>query len=193
MILTSDHRLVLIETARRAIEYGLDHGSRPAFDHSLYPQALLSPAATFVTLEKVGQLRGCIGKLEAERPLAEDVAENAYSAAFHDPRFAPVSYDEWRAVEIHISVLSAPVALDFNSEPELIAQLRPGLDGLILKDGRHRATFLPSVWTSLPEPRNFVAQLKIKAGFGAAYWSDSLEAFRYETESFRGAPKTSAL
>jgi AmmeMemoRadiSam system protein A len=122
--------------------------------------------------------------LEACRPLAEDVAENACAAAFEDPRFEPLTKKEFEKLEIHISVLSPPEELIFSSKENLLSQIRPGTDGLILQDGFRRGTFLPSVWEELPSKELFLAHLKQKAGLPADYWSDTLRVFRYTTEYF---------
>ena len=140
--------------------------------------------ATFVTLNKFGELRGCIGHLEAIQPLIADVAENAFNAAFRDPRFQPVTASEFGDLEVHISVLSPPEPMVFTSEADLLRQIRPGIDGLILEDGAYRGTFLPSVWEQLPDPAQFLAHLKMKAGLPPNYWSDTLKVSRYTTESF---------
>lgn len=166
---------VLLSIARAAI--GAELGLRPAgaADHD----ALSSPAATFVTLMHTGELRGCIGSLEPRRPLGVDVRENAVAAAFRDPRFAPLSAAEFEATAIEVSLLSAAVRLDVRDEPDLLARLRPGVDGLILAHGTHRATFLPQVWDSLAEPRDFVSALKRKAGLSSEFWSSQLSVSRY--------------
>ena len=137
-----------------------------------------------VTLERRGQLRGCIGMLEAVRPLVRDIAENAFAAAFRDPRFPPLTIDELADLELHISILSPAEAVHFKSEQDLIEQLKPGIDGLILREGYRRGTFLPSVWEQLPDASQFLRHLKQKAGLPADYWSDSLKIFRYSTEMF---------
>jgi AmmeMemoRadiSam system protein A len=113
-----------------------------------------------------------------------DVAHNAYAAAFMDPRFLAVTEDELENLEIHISVLTPAVAMTFDSEEDLLKQIRPGIDGLVLEDGRHRGTFLPAVWESLPDVKSFLQHLKQKAGLPDNYWSDSLKVSRYTTESF---------
>ncbi|MBI9019809.1 MAG: AmmeMemoRadiSam system protein A [Verrucomicrobia bacterium] len=146
------------------------------------PAELMEQRATFVTLTSDGNLRGCIGMLEACRPLAEDVAENAVAAAFHDPRFPPLSRDEFDDLQISISVLSPPGEMSFSSEADLLSQVRPGVDGLILQEGVRRGTFLPSVWEELPEKEMFFEHLKLKAGLPAGYWSETLRVFRYTTE-----------
>jgi len=120
--------------------------------------------------------------LEACRPLVEDVAENAVAAAFHDPRFPPLSRDEFDDLKISISVLSPPEEMSFSSEADLLSQIRPGIDGLILQEGFQKGTFLPSVWEELPETEMFFEHLKLKAGLPAGYWSDTLRVFRYTAE-----------
>ena len=183
-MLTDRQRKTLKDIAIAAIKHGLKKGSPLAVDISEIEDELTVLRATFVTLEKQGQLRGCIGMLEAHRPLIEDIAYNSYAAAFSDPRFPPLSEDELNDLSIHLSILSPAESIPCHSEADLIKQLRPDIDGLILDDGRHRATFLPSVWESLSNPADFVQQLKIKAGLPANYWSDDLHAYRYSTESF---------
>lgn len=179
----------LLEIAGESIKYGLTHGRPLTVDVTRYPAELQAQRASFVTLHVAGALRGCIGSLEAARPLIQDVAHNAYSAAFEDPRFPPVTVAEADRLDIHISVLTPAEPLSFASEHDLVAQLRPGVDGLILIEGARRGTFLPSVWDSLPEPRSFLRQLKVKAGLPEDYWSQTLQVHRYTTESF---PPTSA-
>jgi AmmeMemoRadiSam system protein A len=177
-------RDTLLTVARQSIDHGLSHGRPLPVNPSDYPAPLQALRATFVTLHENGQLRGCIGTLEAHRALVEDVAENAFSAAFRDPRFAPVSAAEHDQMDLDISVLSPATPMQFDSEQDLLRQLRPGIDGLVLEDGPYRGTFLPSVWEQLSEPLDFLHQLKRKAGLSADYWSPSLKVSRYVTESF---------
>ncbi|TPQ25440.1 AmmeMemoRadiSam system protein A [Methylomonas koyamae] len=184
MSLTDDQRQRLLALARHSISHGLETGRPSSVDPAQYAGELSARRATFVTLERAGQLRGCIGMLEARRPLAEDVAENAFAAAFRDPRFPPLRDSELAGLDLHISVLTPAEPLPVKSEADLLQQLRPGVDGLILEEGGRRATFLPAVWDDLPEPARFLNHLKQKAGLPAAYWSDSLRFFRYTTESF---------
>jgi hypothetical protein len=179
-------RKQLIGIARASILHGLDHGEALLPAEQDYGDELRVERASFVTLDRFGMLRGCIGHLEAIMPLARDVAENAFSAAFRDPRFPPLSRDEYAELELHVSILTPPEAFSVSSESDLLAQLRPGVDGLILEDGHARGTFLPSVWESLPQPKEFLRHLKRKAGLSENYWSDSLKLYRYETESFTG-------
>ena len=165
----------LLVIARTAIAESL--GLRQAADPE--HAALARPAATFVTLKQDGELRGCIGTLAAFRPLRTDVRENAIGAAFRDPRFLPLTAGEFAATSVEVSLLSECAALDAADEDELLAALRPGHDGLVLELGRHRATFLPQVWDALPDPREFVAALKRKAGLPADFWSAGIALSRY--------------
>lgn len=183
-MLSDSHRQFLKELAKKSITYGLKHKRPLPIDLSVLDDELTVPRATFVTLEKLGQLRGCIGMLEACRPLAEDIAQNSYAAAFSDTRFLPVTEAEVEDLSIHLSILSPAERLHCTSEAELLTILKPNNDGLILEDGLHRATFLPSVWESLPDPTEFVHQLKMKAGLPPTYWSPQTRAYRYTTESF---------
>ncbi|MCF6218641.1 MAG: AmmeMemoRadiSam system protein A [Gammaproteobacteria bacterium] len=173
----------LLSLARESITCGLQRHQPATVKLDDYPAALQQRGASFVTLEKQGMLRGCIGTLEAYRPLAIDVAENAFAAAFRDPRFPPVQADELSDLQLHISLLTPPEPLPVKDQAELLRRLQPGIDGLILHEGNLRATFLPSVWESLPEPRQFLAQLKLKAGLPADYWSETLHFERYKTIS----------
>jgi len=135
--------------------------------------------ATFVTLTKNGDLRGCIGSLEAHRPLGVDVVENARAAAFRDPRFPQVTAREIDAIQVEVSLLSQPSALEFADHDDLVAQLAPGLDGLILAAEGRRGTFLPQVWESLPEPEQFLAHLKQKAGLSPSTPTRRCQVWRY--------------
>jgi AmmeMemoRadiSam system protein A len=182
--LSDGDRETLLAVARGSIVHGLDAGSALRVDPERYPLSLKTRRPAFVTLHRGGELRGCIGHLEAEQPLVADVADNAYSAAFRDPRFPPLQREELADIEIHISVLSTPQPVTFKSEADLVHQLRPGIDGLILQDGLARGTFLPSVWESLAEPGEFLRHLKLKAGLSPAYWSDNIQVWRYQAESF---------
>jgi len=183
-MLSNNHKIILKELAKASIEYGLKNGNPLPIDLATMPSELTEQRASFVTLEKQGQLRGCIGMLEACRPLAEDIAKNSYAAAFSDPRFPPLKQSELNELSIHISILSPPESIPCQSETDLIQQLQPGIDGLILDDGYHRATFLPSVWESLPKEIDFIHHLKMKAGLAENDWSDDLQAYRYTTEIF---------
>jgi len=150
----------LLSIARGAIDAGLEKKDLIETNERWLAQA----GASFVTLMRAGRLRGCIGSLEAVRPLGTDVAENARGAAFRDPRFAPLTAEEWSRCRVEVSLLSAPKPLRFADEDDLLAQLRPGEDGVILESGGRRGTFLPQVWEGLPEPRRFMGELMKKAG-----------------------------
>jgi AmmeMemoRadiSam system protein A len=174
----------LLQVALASIQSGLDTGSPLQVHPDAYPPALSARRASFVTLKRNGDLRGCIGSLAPVTSLVEDVAHNAYAAAFRDPRFLALTAAELQDLEISISVLGPTESMTFASEQELLGKLRPGIDGLVLQDGRHRGTFLPAVWESLPKPADFLDHLKQKAGLPANYWSDTLEIQRYTTVSF---------
>lgn len=174
----------LLAIARQSIQHGLQHGRALQIIAAQEAPALRAERASFVTLERHGQLRGCIGHLEAATALACDVAENAYAAAFCDPRFAPLSAQELDDLRIKISVLTPPQPIAFSTEAELIAAIEPGIDGLILSDGARRGTFLPSVWSQLPTREAFLRHLKQKAGLAPDHWSPRIKVERYQTESF---------
>lgn len=183
-MLSNQHKKILHETAYLSIEQGLHNGEAFTPELSDFEGDLAEKAATFVTLKINDELRGCIGILEPLRPLIVDVAHNAYAAAFNDRRFDPVSKDELEHLSIHISVLNTPEEMSFDSEQDLIDQLQPGKDGLIIEDDGSRATFLPSVWESVNDKTEFLNHLKQKAGLPANYWSGRLRAKRYGVESF---------
>lgn len=184
MKLEVTQRQQLLAVARQAIAEGLATGLAWLPELNDFPGGLSEPAASFVTLSKDGELRGCRGMLEPVRPLIQDVAHNAFMTAFDDPRFPPVDALEFVDLSVEISVLSILTELDVANERALLAVLRPGLDGLVLQDGFERATFLPKVWDKLPEPEVFLKQLKWKAGWPADYWTDTLKIYRYTTDTF---------
>lgn len=172
----------MLALARASVRKGLC-GEELSVRPETYPPALRARRASFVTLKIEERLRGCIGSLEARHPLVTDVVRNAHAAAFRDPRFPALTWPEFERLDIHLSLLSSPEPLAVASEEELLAQLRPGVDGLILIEGALRSTFLPAVWEQLPEPREFVRSLKRKAGLPADYWSPTLRVERYTAES----------
>ncbi|MEE8482647.1 MAG: AmmeMemoRadiSam system protein A [Acidiferrobacterales bacterium] len=178
----ADEQDTLLALASTAIEQGLI-GKKDIPRPEKYNAALAAQGASFVTLNCDGKLRGCIGTLEAHQSLVVDVAENAWSAAFHDRRFSPLTAVEFPRIKIHISVLTPASPVTFTSEQNLIEQLRPGIDGLILSLGQQRGTFLPSVWKALPDPDEFLQHLKKKAGLPADFWSDDIKIQRYRTIS----------
>lgn len=177
-------RRALLELARASIAHGLRRGCALEVQSSNYSVALREQRASFVTLKHEAHLRGCIGQLEADLPLVCGVVRNAYAAAFRDPRFPPLTGHELDGLRLSVSVLSRPRALRVADEEDLLSQLRPGEDGVILRDGERVATFLPAVWQSLPDPAEFIAGLKQKAGLASAHWSPSLEISIYRSETF---------
>lgn len=174
----------LLQIARDSISYGLEKGRALSPVPDEYDEALRQQRASFVTLHKGGQLRGCIGTLQAHQPLIDDVAEHAFAAAFRDPRFPPLTASEADDLELHISVLSTPEEIQFSSERDLLDQIVAGEDGLILEDAGRKGTFLPSVWEQLADKPMFLAHLKQKAGLPPTYWSDTLRVWRYRANSF---------
>ena len=186
-----DAGLVLLPLARRAI------ANRLGVPASATPLAGVSgsgadddawlelPGASFVTLTLGGSLRGCIGSLAPHRTLGEDVEANAVAAAVRDPRFPPLTSGEFEATLIEVSVLSAPRVLPVDGEADLLARLRPGVDGVILSTARHRATFLPQVWDQLPQPSDFLAHLRRKAGLPAGYWGADVEIEVYTVTAWK--------
>lgn len=179
MLLNEGESRELVAIARASLWQAVREGSAVWVELANVPPRLRQPGASFVTLTKHGELRGCIGSLQAHRPLAEDVAANALASALRDPRFPPVTARELPDIKIEISVLSEPVDFPVKDEADLLQKLQPGVHGLIIEDGSHRATFLPAVWEQLPDPRDFVAHLKHKAGLPGNYWSPSLQCQVY--------------
>lgn len=180
--MSNDIGPALLLIARKAIAEKL--GVAYAADPPSQPE-LTSFGATFVTLMEHGQLRGCIGSLEALRPLRDDVAANARAAAFSDTRFEPLQAKDFAEISVEVSLLSRAQPMSFSSEEDALRQLRPNVDGLILECGRHRATFLPQVWESLSEPRQFMAQLKRKADLPATFWSDDVRLSCYTVDKWK--------
>ncbi len=179
------HKQELLNIARGTIEYGVDNNyETPEYLESLLNFDKETPVATFVTLEIKGKLRGCIGSLVAHRDILQDVAFNAYSAAFCDPRFPKLTKEELENLEISISILTTPQPLKFNGEEDLLKKIQPNIDGLILIDGKKQGTFLPSVWESLPNKKDFLDQLKVKSGLTENYWSNNIKIQRYHTVKF---------
>ncbi len=178
-----DLGLALLVRARNAIATQLKQVVRPETNHP----ALAQSGATFVTLTKNEALRGCIGSLQAHRPLDQDVRANAASAAFRDPRFRPLTEQELPQVRVEVSLLTAPVPMSFTDEADALRQLRPHIDGVIFAAAGRRSTFLPQVWEQLPDPHQFMAHLKQKAGLPADYWSPEVELQRYEVRKWKEA------
>jgi len=179
-----DHKACLLAFAKQSIAHGLQFQSPLPVDLAAVEPVLRQSAATFVTLHYRQQLVGCIGSLQAIQPLLSNVVHNAHSAAFMDHRFAPLEQDKLAGLDIEVAVLSELVSVDVHSEQALMAFLQPGVHGLALEYGEQRATFLPKVWAQLPDKREFLAQLKKKAGLSADFWSPQLQISCYTTDSF---------
>ncbi len=177
----SDAGQTLLPIARAAISTAL---GQPREAHEATPW-LQEPGATFVTLTQRGQLRGCIGTLQAHRSLLADVKANALAAATRDPRFAPLVATELEHTDIEVSWLSPMLAMRFDGEADALAQLQPGIDGVVFEFGRHRSTFLPQVWEQLPSAAEFIAQLKRKAGLPADFWSAEVRLQRYTVAKWK--------
>lgn len=186
----SAHASFLLTLARASLAYGVAHGHPPVITRDVPDPSLLAPRATFVTLERHGRLRGCIGRIEAVQPLVDDVNEHATAAAIHDPRFGPVQPHEVPEIVLSISILTPPEPMAVRDETDLLQQLTPGTDGLILREGRRAATFLPSVWEELTDPAAFVQHLKMKAGWPANYWSPGIRVQRYRCEYLSEKPQS---
>ena len=179
--MTPDRGPTLLAIARGAIAAPLGEAA-PPFELANWLQ---EPGSSFVTLMLHGELRGCIGSLSAQRPLADDVAFNARGAAFHDSRFAPLTLGEFFNTDLEVSLLSTPEPIAFESQTQLLSLLRPGVDGVVLEYGWGRGTFLPQVWEQLPEPQAFLAHLKQKAGLPPDFWSDEIRFSRYTVTKWR--------
>lgn len=179
--MTADTGRVLIRLARAAIARELGR-EQPAGEDAPW---LHEPGATFVTLMQSERLRGCIGSLRAHRPLAQDVAANAVAAAFRDPRFAPLREEEFAVTHIEISLLSVLQPLQARDEAHALAQLEPGVDGLVFQYGHHQSTFLPQVWEQFAEPQEFLAHLKYKAGLPPDFWDPQVKLQRYTVSKWR--------
>jgi AmmeMemoRadiSam system protein A len=183
--LTGEEQQSLIALARQAMEDGVLGKPWTPLDLSALPPRLLEEGASFVTLTIEGGLRGCIGALEANQPLAEDVREHAIAAALEDPRFPPVAPGELAQIRIEISRLTAPIPMEYKTPEELLARLRPFVDGVIVADGMRRATFLPQVWEKIPDPAEFLENLCYKMGADPNLWRRKhLEVRTYEVEEF---------
>lgn len=184
--LTHEEKQILLQLAREAIREAVNrHKLVPLALESLPPR-LREVGAAFVTLTEFGELRGCIGTLEAYQPLAEDVREHAAAAALEDFRFPPVRPDEIDDLEIEISRLTEPWSLEYDNPLDLLHKLRPGIDGVVLKDEFRRATFLPQVWEKLPQPDQFLDHLCLKMGAQKSAWRvKKLKVLTYQVEEFR--------
>ena len=185
ILLNSDR---LLNIAWRSIKYGFKSKSPCILSLDDLPPLLLEKHSAFITLTKNKELRGCIGTIFPRFTLAQEVANNAFSAAFRDPRFSPLEDFEFEKIQIEISVLTRPEPLIVDSEEDLLAKIVPGQDGIILTEGRHSATFLPAVWESIPDPKLFITELKLKAGISTDSWPASMQVERYKALKFSDGP-----
>lgn len=186
--LTLEERASLLKLARQALEQGTQGMPLEPLDLDGLPPSLRQPGVTFVTLTIGGELRGCVGGLEAYQPLAEDVREHAVAAARQDYRFPPVTSQEVPLIRIEISRLTPPKPLEYLDADDLITRLRPGVDGVILRDGPHRATFLPQVWEKIPDPERFLDYLCQKMGAAEGLWRfKKMKVYTYQVEEFHEA------
>lgn len=183
--LTPEERRLLLKLAREALKTVVCGERLLPLKLEDYPLRLRKPGASFVTLTRQGELRGCVGTLEACEPLAEDVREHAIAAALQDYRFPPVQPEELPEIEIEISCLTPPLPLDYRCPEELLTLLRPGKDGVVLRDGIRRATFLPQVWEKISDPSYFLGYLCQKMGAEMSLWQyKKLQVFTYQVEEF---------
>ena len=183
--LSPDEQKTLLRLAREALERGVRGETPPPLEASSLPPRLQEAGATFITLTRDGELRGCIGTLEPYQPLAEDVREHAVAAALEDPRFLPVRESELDRIQIEVSRLTRPIPLEYRDADDLLSKLRPHVDGVILRDGPRRSTFLPQVWEKIPDPAEFLENLCYKMGVDPHLWRKKhLEVLVYQVEEF---------
>jgi uncharacterized protein len=183
--LSNEEKQLLIKLARQSIVLAVGHQQLPVLNLNEYSPLLREPGAAFITLTENGDLRGCIGALEPYQPLIEDVREHAVAAALEDYRFPPVRPEEVKELEIEVSRLTLPQPLEYQTGQDLIKKLHPAVDGVILRDGMRRATFLPQVWEKIPDPADFLSQLCLKMGAPHDLWQrKKLQVFTYQVEEF---------
>ena len=183
--LTIEEQKILLRLAREAMERGVKGEEISALDPSALPLNLREDGSSFVTLTIGGQLRGCIGSLNPYQSLAEDVREHAVAAALNDPRFPPVRESELNGIQVEVSRLTRPIPLEYKDADDLLSKLHPHVDGVILRDAFHRATFLPQVWEKIPDPAEFLDNLCYKMGIKHDAWrSKHLDVLTYQVEEF---------
>ena len=183
--LTTEEKDILLQLARQALEMGVRGQKLPALDLESMPARLREDGVSFVTLTIGGKLRGCVGALEPYQSLADDVREHAIAAALQDYRFPNVTPDELSQIEIEVSRLTIPVPLEYTTPEDLLSKLHPGIDGVLLRDGPRRATFLPQVWEKIPDPAKFLDNLCYKMGAEADLWRKKhLDVSIYQVEEF---------
>ena len=182
--INAGERRQLLEIARQSIETGLQHGQALRLNGTDFDGTLAATLGAFVTLTQGDSLRGCMGALQSADPLAQTTAACAFNAAFKDPRFTQLTAGEAKHIRIEISILSEMETLGVSDRDNLLRQLQPGIDGLLMEDGQYRSTFLPKVWEKIDSPTDFLQHLMTKAGLPADYWSQTIQFSRYHTVSF---------
>ena len=168
---------LVINICKESINAGLENKK---YSPENYPCVLEEYGASFITIELNGDLRGCIGSIIAHRPLIQDLIKNAHSAAFADPRFFPLTQDEFQNIKISVSLLTKPQKMSFENEADLLWQIKPYEDGLIIREGAKQGVFLPVVWEELPDKQEFLNHLKLKAGLDRNYFSNTIEVFKFK-------------
>jgi len=183
--ISDEEKKILLRLARQSLEAAVNQQAAPRLDRQELTSKLKEPGASFVTLTIRGMLRGCVGTLEPYQSLAEDVCEHAVAAGLQDFRFPPVRPEEIAQIEIEVSRLTMPQPLQYSTPETLVEKLRPGIDGVVLRDGMRRATFLPQVWEKLPDPVEFLEHLCAKMGAEPGIWKrKKLEVLVYQVEEF---------
>jgi AmmeMemoRadiSam system protein A len=183
--LTEEEGAYLLSVARQTVEEKLMGKKEEGKRETIQSPKFHEKRGTFVTLTKDGALRGCIGHIIPQESMIDGIRENAINAAFRDPRFNPISETEWTRVQLEISILTDPSPLDYTDAVDLLNKLRPGIDGLIIKKGFNQATFLPQVWEQLPDKKEFLSRLCLKAGLDMDAWkNDKLEVLVYQVQAF---------
>lgn len=183
--MSTDQGKILLQIARVSIAEALNIQLPECDEIDEQADWLQQPGACFITLTQGGQLRGCVGSLEARRSLLDDVKSNARAAAFKDTRFSPLRRDEFDTIQVEVSLLTPTQPLDFANEQDALEQLRPGIDGVVFEYGYQRSTFLPQVWQQLPERKEFMAHLKLKAGLAADFWAEGVKLSRYTVRKYK--------
>ncbi len=183
--LTASQQRELLRLARQTIAKGCTHSAPPEIELESQPELFQQHLASFVTLQKLGELRGCVGSLKAYRPLVEDVVHNAFASAFRDHRFQPVAEKELTDIKVEISILSPMELMPVKTEEELVSTMVPQKDGILIQSSQYSATFLPQVWEQLPDPHLFLTHLKRKAGLGDNQWPEDMQCFRYCCYKFK--------
>ena len=176
----SEYGSQILSAARKSLELAVQ-GKKYRPSRKEYDDHLFDRGAVFVTLSKNGDLRGCIGSLYPHQAIVADVADNAYNAALNDNRFSAINQDELKDIKISVSLLTGYERIDYKDEQHLLSQLRPEIDGIVIRDGNRQGLFLPSVWKQIPDRKDFLNNLKLKAGMSPSFWSNDIKVYRFRT------------